>query len=172
MRTVVIKPVLFAAAVLIAFKAGTALIGCGSGGGHAGLCREETDLPNTDEWFYDSFDDTGKMAYDAFRKAAEEPFGEEPVPILGEKGESAEISVERLDQVYQGFLYDHPEVFWLSRTYRYRVSGGSGPEEFADAVAAVPLAGSCRQKANAGAQPGQLRTAAVDPADHHGRSDN
>lgn len=145
MRTVVIKPVLFAAAVLIAFKAGTALIGCGSGGGHAGLSREETDLPNTDEWFYDSFDDTGKMAYDAFRKAAEEPFGEEPVPILGEKGESAEISVERLDQVYQGFLYDHPEVFWLSRTYRYRVSGGSGSEEFADAVAAVPLAGSSKE---------------------------
>ena len=145
MRTVVIKPVLFAAAVLIALKAGTALIGCGSGGGHAGLSREETDLPNTDEWFYDSFDDTGKMAYDAFRKAAEEPFGEEPVPILGEKGESAEISVERLDQVYQGFLYDHPEVFWLSRTYRYRVSSGSGPEEFADAVAAVPLAGSSKE---------------------------
>ena len=88
MRTVVIKPVLFAAAVLIAFKAGTALVGCGSGGGHAGLSREETDLPNTDEWFYDSFDDTGKMAYDAFRKAAEEQFGEEKIEkgmtILGQ----------------------------------------------------------------------------------------
>lgn len=145
MRTAEIKPVRFAAAVLIALTAGTALIGCGSAGGHAGLSREETGFPAADELFYDSFDDTGKMAYDAFRKAAEEPFGEEPVPILGENGEAVRISVEHLDQVYQGFLYDHPEVFWLSRTYKYRVSGASGPEESADAVAAVPLAGSSEE---------------------------
>ena len=129
----------FAAVILIAMTTCTLLAGCASEENAADQGRKESALIRSEEMFYDSFDKTQKMAYDAFRAAAEDPFAEEPVPICGEAGEDSGIPVHELDNVYQGFLYDHPEVFWLSRTYRYRVSADSGQEELADAVAVVPL---------------------------------
>ena len=86
------------------------------------------------EWFYESFDEKKTAAYDAFRISAERPFDSEPVPIRDKSGTVTEIAVSDLAAAYQGFLYDHPEVFWLSGSYNYRVSGDSGGEEMADAA--------------------------------------
>ena len=132
----------FAAVILITVILGSAQTGCGSGGTQSVRDNTETLHQQPEEWFYDSFDPVKKAAYDAFRIAAENPFDEEPVPIRNEEGETASISIKDLDEAYQGFLYDHPEVFWLSRTYRYRAAADSGQEEFADAVAVVPLSES------------------------------
>lgn len=95
-----------------------------------------------DIWFYDTFDDGQKAAYNAFMQAAADPFAQEQVPISGTKGESIEIPVEDLNTIYQGFLYDHPEVFWLSQSYTYKVSAGSGMGELAQAVGVIPIADS------------------------------
>ena len=130
-----------AAAILLAGLAVSSLGACGPGGGSDGGNREETADSQSEEWFYDHFDEERKMAYDAFRIAAQDPLSGEPVPIRSEQGETKSIPVRVLDEVYQGFLFDHPEVFWLSRTYRYRTAADSGQEEFADAVAVVPLSG-------------------------------
>ena len=89
------------------------------------------------EWYYDHFDEVHKNAYDAFRKAAEDPFSGELVSISGEKGSAGLIKAAELDSVYQGFLFDHPELFWLNRSYRYRICDAK--EETADAVAVMPL---------------------------------
>lgn len=91
------------------------------------------------EWFYESFDEKKAAAYDAFRISAERPFDSEPVPIRDKSGTVTEIAVSDLAAAYQGFLYDHPEVFWLSGSYNYRVSGDSGGEEMADAVSVIPI---------------------------------
>lgn len=131
----------FAAVILIAVILGSLQTGCGAEGVKSVRDKNETAQP-PEEWFYDSFDPVKKTAYDAFRIAAEKPFDEEPVPIRSESGEITSISIKDLDEAYQGFLYDHPEVFWLSRTYRYRAITDSGQEEFADAVAVVPLSES------------------------------
>lgn len=131
-----------AVTILLAGLAVSSLGACGPGGGSDGGNREETADSQSEEWFYDHFDEERKMAYDAFRIAAQDPLSGEPVPIRSEQGETKSIPVRVLDEVYQGFLFDHPEVFWLSRTYRYRTAADSGQEEFADAVAVVPLSGS------------------------------
>ena len=91
------------------------------------------------EWFYESFDEKKAAAYDAFRISAERSFDSEPVPIRDKSGTVTEIAVSDLAAAYQGFLYDHPEVFWLSGSYNYRVSGDSGGEEMADAVSVIPI---------------------------------
>ena len=91
------------------------------------------------EWFYESFDEKKTAAYDAFRISAERPFDSEPVPIRDKSGTVTEIAVSDLAAAYQGFLYDHPEVFWLSGSYNSRVSGDSGGEEMADAVSVIPI---------------------------------
>lgn len=91
------------------------------------------------EWFYESFDEKKTAAYDAFRISAERPFDSEPVPIRDKSGTVTEIAVSDLAAAYQGFLYDHPEVFWLTGSYNYRVSGDSGGEEMADAVSVIPI---------------------------------
>ena len=96
------------------------------------------------EWYYDHLDGERKDAYDAFRTAAEDPFREEPVPILSGQGEEEQLTVADLDSVYQGFLFDHPELFYLDRSYRYRVCG-AGAEESADGVLVIPLPGSIEE---------------------------
>lgn len=139
--------------ILIAVLAGAVLGACRPGGSSAAEnSGEETTLRQAEEWYYDSFNEEQKMAYDAFRSAAEDPFGEEPVPIRDGQGEAASVAASDLDTVYQGFLYDHPEIFWLSRTYGYRPLVGQGGEERADAVAAAAIPASeeelARQKEN------------------------
>ena len=75
--------------ILIAVLA-AALGACGPGIGEAAKDRGgETPPQQTEDWFYDSFNEEQKMAYDAFRSMAEEPFGEEPVPILDGQGNAA-----------------------------------------------------------------------------------
>ena len=89
------------------------------------------------EWYYDHLDGKRRDAYDAFRTAAEDPFRKEPVPILSRQGEKEQLTVSELDTVYQWFLYDHPELFYLARSYRYRVcvagDKGNGAERPEDA---------------------------------------
>jgi len=119
------------------------LAGCSKPAGDAGAENaEETTKQPGGEWFYDSFSDVQKMAYDAFRKASVDPFSGEPVLICDEKGNAAKIPVKDLDMVYQGFLYDHPEVFWLGQTYNYRVCSPAGENESADAVSVNPIPSS------------------------------
>lgn len=109
----------------------------GGTGGQAG----ETQVKETEEWYYGQFDDARRCAYDAFRRAAEDPFSGQMTGILSKEGSAAQIPVTQLDSVYQGFLYDHPELFWLDRSYRFRVCG-TGEVKTADAVAVIPLYGS------------------------------
>ena len=101
----------FAAVILITVILGSAQTGCGSGGTQSVRDNTETLDQRPEEWFYDSFDPVKKAAYEAFRIAAENPFDEEPVPVRNEEGEITSITIKDLDEAYQGFLYDHPEVF-------------------------------------------------------------
>ena len=129
------RPSKISAVIFTAFTAAILLTGCSAAAG-----AKNSDQENGTEWFYDSFD-SGKMAaYDAFRAGAERPFDSEPIPIRDKSGTVIEISVSDLAAAYQGFLYDHPEVFWLSSLYNYRVSGNKGGEEMADAVSVIPVA--------------------------------
>lgn len=108
-----------------------------------GCSRPETEEDGeTEEWFYQNLDSGQRPIYDAFRKAAEDPFGAEAVPILSGSGEPESFAVSQIDEVYQGFLYDHPEIFWLTGTYDYHASETAGVGEQADAVAVIPFAGS------------------------------
>ena len=112
---------------------------CGASGavpeeGHKGELK-------TAEWFYEHFDEEHRNAYDAFRRSASDPFGEELTAITDREGRSGGIAAAELDSVYQGFLYDHPELFWLDRTYRFRIRG-TGDDRTADAVGVISLCGS------------------------------
>ena len=123
---------LFAAAVILA--------GCSAAAETESQAEAENrNGDNGFEWFYESFDDAQTAAYDAFRSCAERPFDSEPVPIADKSGKRTEIPVSDLAVVYQGFLYDHPEIFWLSSSFNYRVSSSNGGEETADAVSVIPI---------------------------------
>ena len=100
---------------------------------------ESTAQTESFEWFYESFDDAEKAAYDAFRISAERPFDSEPVLLKDKSGKETEIPAGDLAMVYQGFLYDHPEVFWLSSSYNYRAGSIIAGEETADAVSVIPI---------------------------------
>ena len=91
------------------------------------------------EWFYNSFDIRQKSIYDAFRTSVEDPFGQQLIPITGDSNQETGIPVGDIDTVYQGFLYDHPEIFWLGQTYSYRFCGSDENGETADAVAVIPI---------------------------------
>ena len=91
------------------------------------------------EWFYNAFDIRQKNIYDAFRISAEDPFGQQLIPITDDNGQEAGIPVGDIDTVYQGFIYDHPEMFWLGQTYSYRFCGSDDNGETADAVAVIPI---------------------------------
>ena len=123
---------LFAAAVILA--------GCSAAAETESQAEAENrNGDNGVEWFYETFDDAQAAAYDAFRISAERPFESEPVLITHKSGKSTLVPVSDLAMVYQGFLYDHPEIFWLSSSYNYRVSVMSGGEETADAVSVIPI---------------------------------
>ena len=134
--------------VLLLFSACLCISACAStgagpeGGGKSGQAgRMQVMGTQAGEWYYDQFDEAGRNAYDAFRRAAQDPFSGQMTEILSEESGAAQIDVAQLDSVYQGFLYDHPELFWLDRSYRFRVCG-TGEEKAADAVAVIPLYGS------------------------------
>lgn len=125
---------IFAAVLAACLAAAVTLPGCS---------RPETEEDGkTQEWFYQNLDSGLRPVYDAFREAAEDPFGAEAVPILSESGEPESFAVSQINDVYQGFLYDHPEMFWLTGTYDYHVPENAGSGEQADAVAVIPFAGS------------------------------
>lgn len=124
----------FTAALIIALSL---LLGC------AGA---EKDKSAAAEWHYLQFDNRQKVVYDAFRKACADPFSDDPAEIVDENGEAVRVSVQEADTVYQGFLYDHPEYFWLEKTYRYRLSGEESGEEYADAVAVLSSASSLKDQ--------------------------
>lgn len=114
---------------------------CGAASGSSDPASDWTENGGeySGEWFYNAFDSRQKAVYDAFRQAAEDPFSQELVPVTDEKGDAAEAAVREIDTVYQGFKYDHPELFWLGQSYSYRLSGSDGDEESADAVAVIPI---------------------------------
>ena len=128
---------IFAAMITVCHAAAVLLPGCS---------RPETEENvETEEWFYRNLDSGLKPIYDAFRQAAEDPFGAEAVPILSGSGEPESYSVSQINTVYQGFLYDHPEMFWLTGTYDYHVTQTAGDEERADAVAVISFARSSEE---------------------------
>ena len=115
---------------------------CGTSPAPGGAAvKNEQEQTRTAEWFYDHFDRIQKDAYDAFRRSAEDPFSGELTEIVNAEGEAGQIDTDQLDSVYQGFLYDHPELFWLDRSYRFRIAS-TGEEGSADAVSVIPLYGS------------------------------
>ena len=110
------------------------LAGCGSSAEKAGSAGDRPG--KSDEWFYNSFDIRQKSVYDAFRTSAEDPFGQQMIPVTDESDVRDGLPVGDIDTVYQGFLYDHPGMFWLGQSYSYRLSGTDENGETADAVAA------------------------------------
>lgn len=141
-----------ASAVMLFLIMTICLIGCGSFSQKAGSAEK-----NATEWFYEQFDKTHRNAYDAFRDSAGKPFSDDLKEITDEEGNTVQLPVSELDSVYQGFLYDHPEMFWLDRTYRFKVSG-SGDDLYADAVGVIPLFGSAEEL-------GEYEKAFLDAAD-------
>ena len=113
------------------------LVGCGSSAEKAETAGDGPGKRN--EWFYNSFDIRQKSVYDAFRASAEDPFGQQMMPVTDEIGAQDGLPVRDIDTVYQGFLYDHPEMFWLGQSYSYRLSGTDENGETADAVAVIPI---------------------------------
>lgn len=113
------------------------LSGCGSGAGNTGTAGGGTG--KSDEWFYNAFDIRQKSIYDAFRASAQDPFRQQLITISDGADEKDGIHIGDIDTVYQGFLYDHPEMFWLGQTYSYRLSGADEDGETADAVAVIPI---------------------------------
>ena len=113
------------------------LAGCGSSAEKAGSAGDRPG--KSDEWFYNSFDIRQKSVYDAFRTSAEDPFGQQMIPVTDESDVRDGLPVGDIDTVYQGFLYDHPEMFWLGQSYSYRLSGTDENGETADAVAVIPI---------------------------------
>jgi len=111
--------------------------GCGSSAAKEG--SDSTAQNNSSEWFYNSFDIRQKSIYDAFRVSAEDPFGQQLIQITDGSDAESGIPVGEIDTVYQGFLYDHPEMFWLGQTYSYRFCGSDENGETADAVAVIPI---------------------------------
>lgn len=112
----------------------------------SGCAGERSSETRGGEWHYLQFDTEQRAVYDAFRKACDDPFSEEPVGIVDESGESVRVSVRDADTVYQGFLYDHPELFWLDQTYRYRLSGEEDETAYTDAVAVISVAASYKDQ--------------------------
>ena len=119
--------------LLLAAALSVFIWGCGSAG---------EDSRENNAFFYESFDSEQKSAYNAFMRSSEDPFAGRETEILSENGEITAISKDRLDLVYQGLLYDHPELFWLDRTYAYRPIYSGDGEEMADAVAVIPVVSS------------------------------
>ena len=113
------------------------LCGCGNSAEKAGYASEGP--AQSDEWFYNSFDIEQKSVYDAFRASAEDPFGQLLIPVTDGSDAQNGLPVADIDMVYQGFLYDHPELFWLGQTYSYRLSGTDENGETADAIAVIPI---------------------------------
>ena len=134
------RPLRTAAFLFTAFTAAIFFSGC-SEATAAGTPKEAEHISQAEgfEWFYESFNDAETAAYDAFRISAAKPFDSEPVLLRDKSGRETELPVPDLLMVYQGFLYDHPEVFWLSSSYNYRVSSSIGGEEMADAVSVIPI---------------------------------
>ena len=138
----IVDRIRIAAALLSAVLSLGCLAGCAASKDTSSqVPDEEMTQTETAEWFYDHFDRNQQSAYDAFRSSAEAPFNTELTAIRAEDGSTAELSIPELDVVYQGFVYDHPEIFWLGSTYQYRVSS-EGDEDYADAVAVISDADS------------------------------
>ena len=112
----------------------------------AGCAGADKEQASAEEWHYIQFDNTQKVVYDAFRKACADPFSDEPVGFKDENGEVVRVSVQETDTVYQGFLYDHPECFWLGQTYRYRLSEDEDGAGRADAAAVLSVASSLKEQ--------------------------
>lgn len=135
-----LRPRRTAAFIFMVFTAVVVLSGCSAEA--EAVNHKGAEIPSQGDsfdWFYGSFDDVETAAYDAFRISAERPFDGEPVLIKDKSGKKTEIPADDLAVVYQGFLYDHPEVFWLSSSYNYRACSSIGGEETADAVSVIPI---------------------------------
>lgn len=112
----------------------------------SGETKEKADNTDTAQdagsWYYDAFDEELKAVFEAFERSADSPWSTEPVQICDKNGSPLELPVSKLNTAYQGFLYDNPGLFWLGRSFSYRVSRSSEDGEYADAVMVIPLAGS------------------------------
>lgn len=125
----------------------TVPLGCGEGAAKAesegtGLLKDDEfkdDELRDGAWFYHAFDDRQKRIYDAFIQSAKEPFASQMIRIEEDQDAEGGIPIGEIDTVYQGFMYDHPELFWLAQSYSYRYSGSDENGERADAVAVIPI---------------------------------
>lgn len=124
------------------------LTACGAGPGSSRQAADKAEKsPGAEDslWYRSLLEGEDRACYEAFERAADSIWSSDPVPIPGGKENTAEIAVPELDKVYQAFLYDHPQLFWIAGTYSYRVSRTDGGTEYADAVLLIPLADSASE---------------------------
>ncbi len=99
---------------------------------------KQDDSSHLHAYYYDAFDDKQRMIYEVFNRSASDPSSNEMLSF--EDGETA--SIEEVNVVYQGFLYDHPEYYWIGSSFQYeRIQNGDGgyDDSMVSAVAVVPI---------------------------------
>ena len=90
----------------------------------------KTGTTNTAGWYGERLKGMQRDIYEAFAEAAQTPYTEELTPIILADA-SCQPAMEEVSEVYQIYLYDHPELFWLGTSYRY------GCEEDPDKITSV-----------------------------------
>lgn len=93
-------------------------------------------------YYYEHFNSQQRAVYEAFLRASGDPFGGEIQDLQTETGETVIMSLREINVVYQGFLYDHPEIFWLGNSFRYRRQpdeNGDFSDALIDGILAVPI---------------------------------
>lgn len=98
-----------------------------------------------DDYYREHFDANRKSLYDTFLMSSENPFADEILNLQSEDGSDLVVSIEEANSAYQGFLYDHPEIFWMGGSFQYRRQqneSGEYDDSMIDGIKAVPISGS------------------------------
>ncbi len=95
------------------------------------------EAPAPERWYRERLDDRQKRVYDAFEKAAETPFGDE-IAVASKGEEGGRFTLREVNEIYQVFWYDHPELIWLGSSFRYS-GGGDQDEPGIEAVGLIPI---------------------------------
>lgn len=90
----------------------------------------KTEAVNAAGWYGEHLNGLQRNVYEAFAEAARSPFAKELTPV-SPADDAGWPTMEEVSEVYQIYLYDHPELFWLGTSYRY------GCEENTDKITSV-----------------------------------
>ena len=117
------RKILLAVLILLFIMASA---GCGA----RPAAEQKDTLTGEQGWYREHLSGQYIPVYDAFDEAARQELFSDSWCAIGVDGETAEAEVHLGDvnAVYQAYLFDHPEMFWLGTSFAYQ-SDGRGEEE-------------------------------------------